>query len=149
MTTKALSAACLITVLLMTCGCTSVRTTEISPDQQRDQFTSDELGRTGERVTITTTDGVSHEIRITQITADTVLGEETVDVEGVVDESTLEVGRTTATENVEIAIADIASVENREVTPVGAAGAIAGLGVFVYVVYFLLPALIVGAIVGM
>lgn len=49
-------------VVLAICDCTRVKTTEVSY-RHRDQITSDELIRFGERETITTADGVNHELR--------------------------------------------------------------------------------------
>ena len=130
-------------------GCTHVKTTDVQSDQLRDQIASGELIQIGNHVTITTADGANHELRVTEITEDRVLGENTMVREHSVDANTLEVVPVTETEEIEIPIADIVSIDSRELTPVGAAGAIAGLGALTYVIYFLLPVLIVGALAGM
>jgi hypothetical protein len=149
MNAKRLLTLCLVFALLAICGCTSVRTTEVSSDRHRDQITSGELIRIGERVTITTADGMNYELSVTQITEDKVFGERTIVRAGAEDESTLDVVQVTETENIEIPVVEIVAIDNREVTPIGAAGAIVGVGAFDYVLYFLVPALIVGALVGM
>jgi hypothetical protein len=153
MTARTVSALFLVLAISVAGSCTRVKTTDVQSDQLRDQIVSGELIQTGNRVTITTADGANHELTVTEITEDKVLGENTIVRENSVDESTLEVVPVTETEDIEIPIADIVSIDTHELTPVGTAGAVvgaaAGIGAFFYVFYFLLPAVIVGAMVGM
>jgi len=143
-----------VSVLLLLCACSTVQTTDLPPDELRLQIADGEQFQPGDRVTIATSDGQRREVRVAHIDSTHVSGElVVVGEQEQIDPNTLEPVPVEETLAVEIPIDDIVAVEWEELTPAGAAAvgtgaAVAGTGLL-YVLYVLLPALIVGAAAGL
>ncbi len=137
-------------VFMIICACSTVKTSSLPPDQLRHQIASGELIQKGDQVTISSFDGKKHDLKIIAVIDDSVWGKgnvvkevETIDENAVVQNQVFE------KQIIKIPIVDIVSIESREATAIGYAGAVAvGVGM-AYLLYFLLPALLVGAMAGL
>jgi hypothetical protein len=135
--------------LLMIMGCSTVKTNDLPPEKLQNQIASGRLIQKGDHVTVNTDKGQRYEIEVTQVSEDSIWGEEAfLSNEEVIDENAEITNQTFEMRPVEIPIVEIVSIEKRELTPVGAAGAAAGAVGLTYFVFVLLPALLVGAIAG-
>ena len=136
--------------LVMIVGCSTVKTEDLPPNDLQNQIASGELIQAGDRVTVNTDKGGRHELEVTRISDDSIWGEETVrQNEEAINENAEISNQTIETRPVEIPIVEIVSIEKRELTPVGAAGAAAGAVGLMYFVWVLLPVLLVGAMAGL
>ena len=137
-------------LLVMILGCSTVKTNDLPPDELQNQIASGDLIQQGDYVTINTEKGQRYEVKIIQISEHSIRGEETLRKnEGVINENAEVSNQTIETRPIEIPIVEIVSIEKRELTPVGAAGAAAGTVGLMYCVWILLPALLVGAMAGL
>lgn len=137
-------------LLAMIVGCSTVKTSNLPPDKLQNQIASGGLIQKGDYITINTDEGRQYELEITEVSEDSIMGEETFRKnEEVINENADISNQTLETRIVEIPITEIVSIEKRELTPVGAAGAAAGTVGLMYFVWFLLPALLVGAMAGL
>ena len=137
-------------VLMIVCACSTVKTSSLPPDQLRHQIASGELIQKGDQVTISSFDGKKHDLKIIAVIDDSVWGKENVmkEVEAIDDNAVVE-NQVFEKQIIKIPIVDIVSIESREATAIGYAGAVAAGGGMAYLLYFLLPALLVGAMVGL
>jgi hypothetical protein len=136
-------------VFMIICACSTVKTSSLPPDQLRHQIASGELIQKGDQVTIYSFDGKKHDLKIIAVIDDSVWGNENVvkEVEAI-DENAVVQNQVLEKQIIKIPIVDIVSIESREATGVGYVGAVAaGVGV-AYLLYFLLPTLLVGLAVG-
>ena len=137
-------------VFMIICACSTVKTSSLPPDQLHHQIASGELIQKGDQVTISSFDGKKHDLKIIGVIDDSVWGKENVmkEVEAIDDNAVVE-NQVFEKQIIKIPIVDIVSIESREATAIGYAGAVAvGVGM-AYLLYFLLPALLVGAMVGL
>ena len=137
-------------VFMIICGCSTVKTSNLPPDQLHHQIASGELIQKGDQVTISSFDGKKHDLKIIAVIDDSVWGKENVmkEVEAIDDNAVVE-NQVFEKQIIKIPIVDIVSIESREATGVAYVGAVAvGVGV-AYLLYFLLPALLVGLAVGL
>jgi len=136
--------------LVMIVGCSTVKTEDLSPNDLQKKIASGELIQKGDRVTVNTDKGRRYELELTQISDESISGEETVrQNEEEINENAEISHQPIETRPVEIPIVEIVSIEKRELTPVGAAGAAAGAVGLMYLVWVLLPVLLVGAMAGL
>ncbi len=87
-------------VVLLTSGCSVYRSAEMTPEQVQQKVTAGELAAVGDKIRATTTGGEVHLFRVTEVTAETILGERvSVPINEVMTIETLEfsAGRTAAT----------------------------------------------------
>jgi len=120
------------------------------PDQLHHQIASGELIQKGDQVTISSFDGKKQELKIIAVIDGSVWGKENVvkEVE-TTDENAVVQNQVLEKQIIKIPIVDIVSIESREATGVAYVGAVAtGVGV-AYLLYSLLPALLVGLAVGL
>jgi hypothetical protein len=115
-----------LVVVLLSCACTTLRSTEASPADLQRMITQENLLKPGDRVKLVTADGSVHAFRVTQIDVD----------DGLV------IGKEES-----VPIADIIAVETREVS-VGKTAALTGGLVGVYLIIAILGALAAGFAVG-
>ena len=137
-------------VFMIICGCSTVKTSSLPPDQLHHQIAAGELIQKGDQVTISSFDGKKHDLKIIGVIDDSVWGKQDVikEVEAIDDNAVVE-NQVIEKQIIKIPIVDIVSIESREATAVGYAGAVAvGVGM-AYLLYFLLPALLLGAMVGL
>ena len=139
--------ACMVVAVY---GCSTVKTTEVPPDQLQRQIASGEVIKEGDRVTITTSRGMRYDLKIAGVESDRILGEQIVPTQtDTQDPETPQPESAADKQAVEIPIADIVSVESREPTAIGYAGAAAtGLAIG-YVLIILLPVALVAAAAGL
>ena len=100
-----------IVVILICCGCTSLRPVQVPADQIHERIAAGEIVHVGDRVRIATADGKRHEFRVTAVTADTISGKK-----------------------IDIPITDVVAVETRKFS----GGKTAALGGGTYLLYVLL-----------
>lgn len=93
-----MNAPLMIATLLICSACSSMQPVDTSPEQLPEQIIQGRLIQPGDRVKIGTSDGESHELQVTKITPELILGE-----------------------TAEIAIGDVVTVEILEATTVGKA----------------------------
>lgn len=152
---KLANLAIVMTMLLafITCGCSSVQKSVLTPDELQDQIVTGRLVKPGDHVTVITSQGATYELEIARVTKKSIVGQENVAVNQQQIDENADISMQTVHENpIEIPVAEIRSIETREPTPVvkaaAATGAVVAVGGIMYVVYCLLPALFVSAIVG-
>jgi len=137
-------------VFMIICACSTVKTSSLPPGQLHHQIASGELIQKGDQVTISSFDGKKYDLKIIGVIDASVWGKENVmkEVEAIDDNAVVE-NQVFEKQIIKIPIVDIVSIESREATAIGYAGAVAvGVGL-AYLLYFLLPALLVGAMVGL
>lgn len=146
----------LISILLALhiCGCSSVQTHELPPDQLQEQIAEGQLVKPGDRVSVTTIEGMTYALEITRVTEQSIEGlEDRPEDQQTVDENGDVSMQTVHRIPVEIPLEKIRAIETRELTPAGkaasATGAVVAVGGIMYFIYFLLPALLVSALVGL
>ena len=66
-----------IIVLFAVCGCSTLKTVDMSPEQLRDQISRGEIVKAGDSVRIVTIDGETYKFRVTAITSDQISGKDT------------------------------------------------------------------------
>ena len=127
----------------MVSSCTSVTFTDLSIQQLHEKIAAGEIVRPGETATIATVDGQQHEIMVSAITAESVIGK--VGASTASDADDFEHGKDVPFIDTSIPINDILSVEKVQVTnPVGQAAIVAGFGA-TYIILLMLPAAIIAA----
>ena len=137
-------------LLVLTMGCSTFRTSDLPPDELQNEIASGTLIQKGDHVAVTMDKGHRYELEITRVSEDRIWGEQAFQkYETVINEVADISNQTTVTRPVEIPIAEIVTIEKRELTPAGATGAAAAAVGLVYFVWVLVPALLVGAIVGL
>ncbi len=125
-------------------SCTSVTFTDLSIQQLHDKIAAGEIVRPGETATIATVDGEQHEIRVSAVSADSVIGK--VAASQASDADGFEQDQRVTFTDLTIPIDDILSVEKVQVTnPAAQAAIVTGFGVG-YMFLLALPAIIIGAI---
>ena len=125
-------------------SCTSVTFTDLSIQQLHDKIAAGEIVRPGETATIATVDGEQHEIRVSAVSADSVIGK--VAASQASDADGFEQDQGVTFTDLTIPIDDILSVEKVQVTnPAAQAAIVTGFGVG-YMFLLALPAIIIGAI---
>ena len=125
-------------------SCTSVTYTDLSIQQLHDKIAAGEIVRPGETATIATVDGEQHEIRVSAVSADSVIGK--VAASQASDADGFEQDQGVTFTDLTIPIDDILSVEKVQVTnPAAQAAIVTGFGVG-YMFLLALPAIIIGAI---
>jgi len=139
---------------LIVCGCSTVQTSDLPPDELQDQIAGGQLVKPGDHVTVTTKQGITYELEITRVTATSIEGQVDVPVsQPTIDENADISMQTVHRSPVEIPVTDISTIGTREMTPVGqaaaATGAVVAVGGIMYFVYVLLPTLLVTAVVGL
>lgn len=139
---------------LVVCGCSTVQTSDLPPEELQDQIADRGLVKPGDHVSITTSQGMTYELEITQVTEQSVKGlEVAIEPQQTVDENADISVQTVRRNPVDIPVAEIRTIETRELTPMGkaasATGAVVAVGGVMYFIYILLPALLVSAIVGL
>ena len=137
-------------VLMIVCACSTVKTSSLPPHQLHHQIASGELIQKGDQVTISSFDGKKQNLKIIAVIDDSVWGKENIvkEVE-TTDENAVVQNQVLEKQIIKIPIVDIVSIESREATGVADVGAVAtGVGV-AYILYSLLPALLVGLAVGL
>jgi hypothetical protein len=128
----------------MVSSCTSVIFTDLSIQQLHEKIAAGEIVRPGETATIATVDGQQHEIMVSAITAESVIGK--VGASTASDADDFEHGNDVPFIDTSIPINDILSVEKVQVTnPAAQAAIVTGFGVG-YMFFLALPAIIIGAI---
>lgn len=125
-------------------SCTSVTYTDLSIQQLHEKIAAGEIVRPGETATIATVDGEQHEIRVSAVSADSVIGK--VAASQASDADGFEQDQGVTFTDLTIPIDDILSVEKVQVTnPAAQAAIVTGFGVG-YMFLLALPAIIIGAI---
>jgi len=128
----------------MVSSCTSVTFTDLSIQQLHEKIAAGEIVRPGETATIATVDGQQHEITVSAITAESVIGK--VGASTASDADDFEHGNDVPFIDTSIPINDILSVEKVQVTnPAAQAAIVTGFGVG-YMFLLALPTIIIGAI---
>jgi hypothetical protein len=115
------SVVVLLTLALLSTSCTTLKTTEAPPEEVHRLIMTEDILKPGDKVKIVTTDGVSHEFRVTSIDR----------------ERGLVVG-----DGDEIPIVDIVALETQEIS-VGRTALLAGS--VTYVLLALLTLAVIGA----
>lgn len=130
---------------LAVCGCTTIQTTDLPPAQLSNQIILNELIKNEDYVTIITVDGMRYKLKVLEVAADIILGEEVVYQEKeLMEETTYDSVGITETKIIEVKIVDIVSIETKELTAIGAiVGLVIGLGA-----PFLIS-ILVGAMIGL
>jgi hypothetical protein len=124
-------------------SCTSVTFTDLSIQQLHEKIAAGEIVRPGETATIVTVDGEQHEIMVSAVRADSVIGRVAAGQASHVDGFEQDQGVTFI--DLTIPINDILSVEKVQVThPAGQAAIATGFGA-VYIFLLMLPAILIGA----
>ena len=136
------------------CGCSTVQTSDLPPAELHDQIATGQLVKPGDHVIVTTNQGITYELEITRATERSLEGREYVLLNHqVIDENADTSMQTVPGSPIEIPVAEISTIGTREVTPVGnaaaATGAAVAVGGIMYFMYFLLPTLVVSAVVGL
>jgi hypothetical protein len=139
---------------LIICGCSTVQTSDLPPAELQDQIATGQLIKPGDRVTVTTIQGMEYDLEITRVTENSIEGQENVpEHHQQIDENANISLQTVHGESVEIPVAEISAIETRELTPLGkgaaATGAVVAVGGMMYFMYFLLPTLLVSAVAGL
>ena len=93
-------------------GCASLQAVDAPPEQVREQVRAGQIARPGERVTVTTEDGRTHEFEVVEVTDRAVRGD-----------------------GAEVPIDEIVGVRATRADPARIALAVVGAAVAVYVVY--------------
>ena len=125
-------------------SCTSVTYTDLSIQQLHEKIAAGEIVRPGETATIATLDGEQHEITVSAVRADSVIGK--VAASRASDADAFEHDQSVTFIDLTIPINDILSVEKVQVTnPAAQAAIVTGFGVG-YMFLLALPAIIIGAI---
>jgi hypothetical protein len=125
-------------------SCTSVTFTDLSTQQLHEKIAAGEIVGPGETATIATIDGEHHEVMVSAVSTDSVIG--AVAVGRANDEDDFEQDQDVTFIDVTIPINEIKSVEKVHVTnPAGQAAIAVGLGA-VYIFLLMLPAAIVAAL---
>ena len=106
---KTTAAIAVFAILLV--GCTSLQPVDMPPEALREQVRASQIARPGERVSVTTEDGVTHEFKIVEVTDRAIRGDA-----------------------VDVPINAIVSVRTRKTNPAKTALAVAGAVGIVYVV---------------
>ena len=128
----------------MVSSCTSVTFTDLSIQQLHEKIAAGEIVRPGETATIATVDGQQHEIMVSAITAESVIGK--VGASTASDADDFAHGKDVPFIDTSIPINDILSVEKVQVTnPAAQAAIVTGFGVG-YMFLLALPTIIIGAI---
>ena len=128
----------------MVSSCTSVTFTDLSIQQLHEKIAAGEIVRPGETATIATVDGQQHEITVSAITAESVIGK--VGASTASDADDFEHGNDVPFIDTSIPINDILSVEKVQVTnPAAQAAIVTGFGVG-YMFLLALRTIIIGAI---
>jgi hypothetical protein len=136
------------------CGCSTVQTSDMPPGELQDQIATGQLVKPGDHVTVSTSQGITYELVISRVTEKSIEGQ--VDApanQQTIDENADISMQTVHKSSVEIPVAEIRSIETRELTSVGGAaaatGAFVAAGGIMYFMYVLLPTLVVSALVGL
>ncbi len=125
-------------------SCTSVTFTDLSIQQLHEKIAAGEIVGPGETATIGTVDGGQHEVVVSAVRADSVIGK--VAVSRASDADGFEQNQGPTFTDLTIPIDDILSVEKVQVTnPTAQAAIVTGFGVG-YMLLLALPAIIIGAI---
>jgi hypothetical protein len=139
---------------LMTCGCTTVQTSDLPPDELQKQIAAGQLAEPGDHVTLTTTQGITYDLEITQVSKERIEGVEDIpENQRKMDENLDTSEQTTQRSVVEIPISEISNIQTREAISAGqaagATGAVVAAGGIMFFAYVLLPVLLVGALAGL
>jgi hypothetical protein len=131
-------------LMMLVCGaCTSTTFTDLSQQELHEKILAGEIMQPGGEVTIVTMDGKQHNLRVSSITADSVVGKESSRTETA--EDGFEENQDVVFRDVSIPVTDIVSVEKLQIThPAGQAAVFAGYSLTV-ILLLALPAAIVGA----
>jgi hypothetical protein len=68
-------ASALIAILILA-GCTTMKPVEMSPDQLHDQISSGDIVGPGDQVKLFTSDGKTHELKVSAITDTSIVGDD-------------------------------------------------------------------------
>ena len=132
----------LLSAGMLSC-CTSVTSTDLSIQQLYEKIVAGEIVRSGETVTIATVDREQHEIMVSAITAESVIGKGVAST--LSDSDDLKHGKDVPFIDNSIPSNDMPSVEKVQVTnPVGQAAVIAGFEA-TYIILLMFPAALITA----
>lgn len=125
-------------------GCTTIQTTDLPPAHLSNQIILNELIKNEDYVTIITVDGIRYKLKVLEVAADRILGEEIIYQEGgLMEETTLDSFGVTETKIIEVKIVDIVSIETKELTAIGTiVGFVMALGA-PYLISILVGAMVV------
>ena len=130
-----------VSMILVCAACTSTTFTDLSQQQLHEKIAAGEIIQPGGEVTIVTNDGKQHNIIVSSITEDSVVGKESTRPERA--EDSFEENHDVVFTDISVPIADIVSVEKLQIThPAGQAAVVAGFSLAV-VLLWALPAAIV------
>lgn len=138
-----IKAATVISMVLVSGACTSTTFTDLSQQQLHEKIVAGEIMQPGGDVTIVTRDGIQHNVVVSSLTEDSVVGKESS--RPVRAEDSFEENQDVVFRNISIPVTDIVSVEKLQIThPAGQAALVAGTSLAV-VLLLALPAAIVAA----
>jgi hypothetical protein len=147
-------ATAVLLFLLALSGCSTVKTSDSPPGELQDQIATGQIIKPGDLVSVTTLQGITHDLEIVQVTEESVKGLEDVPEDQLHIDENADVSMQTMRKNlIDIPVEEIRSIQTREISPVakaaGATGAAVAVGGIMYFIYFMLPALLVGGLAGL
>jgi hypothetical protein len=137
-------------VVMAITACTTTKPVEVKPEHLQQKIIDGYIIDPGDNVTITTRDGTRHCCWVRSITGDSVVIAKGGDPESSFATDTVEVDRAPAASSpVVIPISDIVALDKTELTDGGkaatAAAGVAAVGGLYYLIWIILPAVVVAA----
>ena len=134
----------LILCILILGGCTTVDYDELTEEKLREQIVAGKVIKSGDVATVVTSERRYDKIRIASVNNHSVVYQEMILIDGITpDEESYE------RQTFEIPVSAIIAVEKQEITDAGklAAGTatVVGASAFLYFLYFIVPAALIGA----
>jgi len=110
-----------LVVVLMVTGCSTMTPVEMSPDQLHDQISTGDILHEGDKVKIVTTDGKTHQFKVSAITDASIIGDD-----------------------IEVPIADIVAIETKEFSGGKTAALVGGVGGLFYLLAAIAASITIG-----